>query len=177
MVSYYQPYWLQSNELEHYGVKGMRWGVRNEKEDISKKSFKDIKLSDTSRWLRSNHGIANNRANVTVKNVTVRKVSKTTKPVTTEKTNKSSEDRFNIGQNRSVEELRGVGIGEVKLSEMLDWLEANSFELPNQTKKSLKNAKNKFLNIGKRKVTSLNPKKVSIGTRIINMLQKLFKKK
>lgn len=177
MCGYYEPYWLQSNELEHYGVKGMRWGIRNEKEDLTTKSFRDIKLSDTARWFRVNYGGSSKPVNVAVKNVTVKKVSKITKPVTTEKNNKSSENRFNIGQNRSAEELRGVGIGEVKLSEMLDWLEANPFELPNQTKKSMKNAKNKFLNIGKRKVISLSPKKVSIGTRIISMLQKLFKKK
>lgn len=26
---YYQPYWLNDNELEHYGVKGQKWGIRN----------------------------------------------------------------------------------------------------------------------------------------------------
>lgn len=28
MNPYYKPYWLQSNELEHYGILGMRWGIR-----------------------------------------------------------------------------------------------------------------------------------------------------
>lgn len=26
---YYQPYWLNDDELEHYGVKGQKWGIRN----------------------------------------------------------------------------------------------------------------------------------------------------
>lgn len=30
MNPYYKPYWLNNDELEHYGVKGMRWGVRHE---------------------------------------------------------------------------------------------------------------------------------------------------
>lgn len=25
---YYKPYWLNDDELEHYGVKGMKWGIR-----------------------------------------------------------------------------------------------------------------------------------------------------
>lgn len=28
MSIYYQPYWIDENELEHFGIKGMRWGVR-----------------------------------------------------------------------------------------------------------------------------------------------------
>ena len=28
MNPYYEPYWTDSNSLEHYGVKGMKWGVR-----------------------------------------------------------------------------------------------------------------------------------------------------
>lgn len=25
---YYQPYWINENELEHFGIKGMKWGIR-----------------------------------------------------------------------------------------------------------------------------------------------------
>lgn len=28
MLGYYEPYWSEPNELEHFGVKGMKWGVR-----------------------------------------------------------------------------------------------------------------------------------------------------
>lgn len=31
---YYEPYWLNEDELEHYGVKGMKWGVRHEEKSI-----------------------------------------------------------------------------------------------------------------------------------------------
>lgn len=27
-MSYYEPYWLKDNELEHFGIIGMKWGIR-----------------------------------------------------------------------------------------------------------------------------------------------------
>lgn len=35
MNPYYEPYWLNDEELEHFGVKGMKWGKRK-KEDPAK---------------------------------------------------------------------------------------------------------------------------------------------
>lgn len=29
MNLYYQPYWLQPDELEHHGIKNQKWGIRN----------------------------------------------------------------------------------------------------------------------------------------------------
>lgn len=28
MIGYYEPYWDQPEELEHFGIKGMKWGIR-----------------------------------------------------------------------------------------------------------------------------------------------------
>lgn len=28
MHVYYEPYWLNDNEIEHFGIKGMKWGIR-----------------------------------------------------------------------------------------------------------------------------------------------------
>lgn len=39
---YYKPYWLKDNELEHYGVKGMKWGIRKDEETPSKNSKKAL---------------------------------------------------------------------------------------------------------------------------------------
>lgn len=44
---YYQPYWAE-NELEHYGVKGMRWGVRKKEDDNSSIPSRATKVSQVS---------------------------------------------------------------------------------------------------------------------------------
>lgn len=41
--SFYQPYWENVRELEHYGVKGMKWGVRKEEPHARKNRKKNSK--------------------------------------------------------------------------------------------------------------------------------------
>lgn len=54
MNGFYQPYW--SEELEHYGVKGMRWGVRKEDEKTStSKSSKSVFNSDNISIVRNDN--------------------------------------------------------------------------------------------------------------------------
>lgn len=46
LLVYYQPYWLSNTELEHYGVLGMKWGIRRYQNkdgsltDAGKKKYK-----------------------------------------------------------------------------------------------------------------------------------------
>lgn len=47
MNPYYEPYWLNSDELEHYGVKGMKWGIRKDPERSRQKLLKKLKRADT----------------------------------------------------------------------------------------------------------------------------------
>lgn len=53
---YYKPYWDSSNELEHYGVKGMKWGKSKKKSDFELRNtqFKDIKVGETVDWIKVN---------------------------------------------------------------------------------------------------------------------------
>lgn len=53
---YYKPYWLEKDQsLEHYGVKGMSWGNKKNK-NLSGQSLLSTKVFDTPQWLRDNRG-------------------------------------------------------------------------------------------------------------------------
>lgn len=52
---YYKPYWDFSNELEHYGIKGMKWRKKT-KFQLKNTKFKDIKVYETASWLSANYG-------------------------------------------------------------------------------------------------------------------------
>lgn len=54
---YYQPYWTEPDELEHYGVKGMRWGKKRETKSLAGQSFFDTKTIDTVAWFKANPGV------------------------------------------------------------------------------------------------------------------------
>lgn len=51
--TYYQPYWT-NDELEHYGVKGMKWGKKRTPQELKDTKFSDIKVSETINYLRAN---------------------------------------------------------------------------------------------------------------------------
>lgn len=53
MRGYYHPYWLQSDELEHYGVKGMKWGKKKSPYQLAKTEFKDVKVGETLDWIKA----------------------------------------------------------------------------------------------------------------------------
>ena len=55
---------LYSDDLIHYGVKGMKWGIRRKRKSSSKRSFDDIKQAvvkgkaSVDRFMQSNAGRA-----------------------------------------------------------------------------------------------------------------------
>lgn len=51
--TYYQPYWT-NDELEHYGVKGMKWGKKRTPQELKDTKFLDAKVSETVNYLRVN---------------------------------------------------------------------------------------------------------------------------
>lgn len=47
MDGFYQPYWTQPDELEHFGVKGMKWGVRKEEDRSSASRMISEKMTNS----------------------------------------------------------------------------------------------------------------------------------
>lgn len=46
MNTFYQPYWVKSDELEHYGVLGMKWGIHKNPDKAYSKAGKKLEKLD-----------------------------------------------------------------------------------------------------------------------------------
>lgn len=53
-AGYYQPYWSYPDELEYYGVKGMKWGARRTPAELKGVKFSETKVSEIGNWLLAN---------------------------------------------------------------------------------------------------------------------------
>lgn len=51
---YYKPYWDSSDELEHVGVKGMKWGKKKTQAQLQSTPFKKTTVGETGAWIAAN---------------------------------------------------------------------------------------------------------------------------
>lgn len=77
---YYKPYWDSSSELEHYGIKGMKWGTKKKtKLELRNTEFKDVKVGETIAWIGANFEWDDNSRTIKAPSIEARAKSKMNK--------------------------------------------------------------------------------------------------